>query len=270
MKRVALLDGDILVFKAAFACERTEYILSTEHGYRTIRYKRDLDTEVEYLGNTPFEIKQKKVLEPLSNALSILSNMMYGWTVDAQCSQYRVFLSGDDNFRKQVAVTKPYKGNRNSARPTYEQEIKAYLRSEYNAEQVDNLEADDLMAMNQGPNTVICTIDKDLRQVPGWHLNPDKEEEPVLISNEKAKYNYFWQMLVGDDVDNIPGVRRIGKKKATAMLEGLTVPEMKEAVIGCYRKAYGDDYLKVLNEQHHLIYMRRKPISEKGLIDAYT
>ena len=67
--------------------------------------------------------------------------------------------------------------------------------------------------------TIICSIDKDLRNTPGWHYNWNKDEKPVWVSEEEATYNFYKQLLTGDRVDNIQGIPGIGPKKAEKILE---------------------------------------------------
>ena len=84
-----------------------------------------------------------------------------------------------------------------------------------------SLEADDLLGIyGQTPGTVMVTIDKDLRTVPGVHFNPDKDLEPVTVTPEEAQKARLRQWLTGDSTDNIPGIPGIGPKKADKILGG--------------------------------------------------
>ena len=65
---------------------------------------------------------------------------------------------------------------------------------------------------------VISHIDKDLDTIPGQHHNYNKGEF-YEIDVDRARYHFFHQLLTGDTADNIPGIRGIGPKKATALLE---------------------------------------------------
>jgi len=63
------------------------------------------------------------------------------------------------------------------------------------------------------------SIDKDLKQVPGWYFNPDKPENGMeWIDEWTGHFNFYKQLLTGDKVDNIPGIRGIGPKKAEKLL----------------------------------------------------
>lgn len=81
------------------------------------------------------------------------------------------------------------------------------------------IEADDILGMmaSAGLATAV-TIDKDLRSVPGWHWNPDKEADPIFIDEEKADLNLYVQWISGDLTDNIFGVWNWGPKKAEKLL----------------------------------------------------
>jgi DNA polymerase-1 len=101
---------------------------------------------------------------------------------------------------------------------------------------VDRLEADDLMGMiASGESGVAVTIDKDLRTVPGWHWNPDKEEEPVYVDLEDADMFFYTQWMTGDTTDNIPGLWRVGPKKAEKILVNTPRDEWEEKILDMYR-----------------------------------
>ena len=57
---------------------------------------------------------------------------------------------------------------------------------------VNRLEADDLIGMLVSSGQAIgVTVDKDLRQVPGWHWNPDKESEPFEVTEDDANHYFY-------------------------------------------------------------------------------
>lgn len=78
----------------------------------------------------------------------------------------------EPNFRIAMAVSRPYKNGRKEEKPLHYNNIRAYLVGVYDAYVSIGCEADDELAMEQTRRpleTIICTRDKDLRQVPGWH-----------------------------------------------------------------------------------------------------
>jgi hypothetical protein len=181
-------------------------------------------------------------------------------------------------FRYDVAKTKPYKGNRNNPKPYHFYNILAYCLSEYpTLISSGGLEADDEMAIYQTENegTIICSRDKDLRQVGGWHYSwecgQQRSIEPTFTddfgffaqtpSDKFVGYGkkfFYYQMLVGDAADNIPGVPKIGHVKAVKMLGDVT--NEKDAY-GLVKQSYKDVYegkaKETFLEQASLIWLRR-------------
>ena len=102
---------------------------------------------------------------------------------------------------------------------------------------LDRLEADDLMGMIASSDKgVAVTIDKDLRSVPGWHWNPDKEEGPVYVSEEEADRFFYTQWMTGDSTDNIPGLWRVGPKKAEKLLNNTERCDWDASILNMYKE----------------------------------
>lgn len=169
------------------------------------------------------------------------------------CTTWSLHLTGKGNFRDEIAVTRPYKGNRKGTKkPTHYQALRDYLVWSWDAVIWEGFEADDAVAIEAtelGENCVIVSLDKDLDQVVGWHYNFVKRLH-YYIDEETAKFNFYKQFLTGDVVDNIEGVRGIGNKRATVLLEGKTEEEMWEIIVDKlgYERAI---------ENGHLLYMLR-------------
>lgn len=189
------------------------------------------------------------------------------------------YLTGSKNFRNDIASVKPYK-DRPSNKPWHYRNIKQYLLGVKGAIIVEGLEADDLMAIEQmealseGRATIICSRDKDLRQVPGWHYSWELGKQPSFgpifvnplgwIEWQDGKLRgcgdkfFYTQCLTGDIVDNIPGLPGCGPHKAFKLLcECDTTRQCFEAVLEAYRGRYGDLAEERLLEQGRLLYMTR-------------
>lgn len=185
-------------------------------------------------------------------------------------------------LREVIAVTKPYKGTRKPTKPFHFDNIFEFLMSEYECIlSTGGLEADDEMSIYQyarrkQEDTIICSRDKDLRITPGWQFGWECGKQPSfgpeLIDNKGwlkldnrgevkgagLKF-FFYQMLVGDTVDNIPGCPKVGPVKALALLEGChTKKDHEDAVRASYRAYYGDGYMEKLEEQSKLLWMVRE------------
>lgn len=150
-----------------------------------------------------------------------------------ETEDYELYLTGKGNFRYQVYPE--YKANRKGKpRPKWEQAVKAYLVDQWEAKTINGMEADDALGINQDPTgTIICSIDKDLNQIAGWHYNFVKKEMYNLHPDQGDNF-FFSQLLIGDPVDNIKGVAGIGQKKAEGLLFGKTVQEMYEIIKDLY------------------------------------
>lgn len=150
-------------------------------------------------------------------------------------------VSGDTNFRH--LLYPGYKSNRsNSRKPVCHVPLRDWVLSGAagKVEQGDNMEADDVLGIlatllvTEG--AVICTIDKDLRTVPGRHYNFDKPELGVtFISTDEARRFWLTQCLAGDPTDGIPGIPGIGMVKAARLLKGQGY--QWDTVLNAYNKA---------------------------------
>ncbi|MEM4379927.1 MAG: hypothetical protein QXL01_04485, partial [Thermoplasmatales archaeon] len=110
-------------------------------------------------------------------------------------------------------------------------------------------------------NSIICSIDKDLHQLPGQHYNFVKSEFFVIDENEAALA--FWSsMLIGDASDNLPGIPGLGKVRATNLLKGLSPKEMEARVRSLYQDHGLDFFL------HYRLY--RLVRSEEELEEAWN
>lgn len=183
--------------------------------------------------------------------------------------EYTAFIQGDGNFRDTLATIKPYKGNRGANKPKYYMEIKDYLIDRWNAIPVHGQEADDAMGILQMDNTdkysVIVSTDKDMLMIPGWHFNWVKKELHYQNIVDANRF-FFWQMLVGDTTDNIPGIDQIGVKRATALLDGQPIDECRRIVQELYQRQYGDFWQQAYYEVGNLLWIRRKPLEECPLL----
>lgn len=167
-------------------------------------------------------------------------------------TEYKLFLSGKGNFRKDIAVTAPYKGNRKADKPVHYDALRNHMLTQWDADLSVDEEADDTIAIyaSTHPECVIASIDKDFLQVPGKHFNFVKGELKV-VSPEEATLNFYTSILTGDRIDNIIGVSGIGPVKALKLLDGKTEVEMYNVCV----ELLGAD--RVL-ENARLLWLRRE------------
>ena len=194
------------------------------------------------------------------------------------------------NFRYEVAKTRPYKGNRNNPKPFHFYNIIFYVLGKYDVVLSEGgLEADDMMCIQQRytydkvqegnvtivPN-IICSRDKDLRICPGYHFSWECGKQKAIgpthtdrigrlekSNNKVVGYGlkfFYYQMLVGDTADHIPGLPGWGSVKAFKLLDTLnTEKELYKAVKSKYIEVV-ESPKEYFLEQANLLWM----IQEKG------
>lgn len=208
----ALVDGDLVVYRCGWASEKDDEKIAL------------------YRANDMLEI----MLE------------------DVKATEYEVWLSDNftNNYRYQIDKT--YKANRTAPRPIHYAAIKDFLIDHWNANLALGMEADDALGIGQTADTIICSIDKDLKQIPGQHYNFVKKEFHTVEYIDGVRQLYL-QMLIGDTSDNIKGIDKIGPVKAGRLLDHITDEiEMFDIV----RRFYHDDSRLLKNGK--LLYIRRK------------
>jgi 5'-3' exonuclease len=145
------------------------------------------------------------------------------------------FTTCRNNFRKQIDTE--YKANRKGKSNKWVNKLRHYLIDYLEGSYAsDEYEADDLIYYNsqllEVDDYIICSIDKDLRQIEGLHYDyyqlkkQDEEGNEYkvrkgfqYVTKESAENLIFEMMLTGDVSDNIKGIYGIGKKKAEKLLQ---------------------------------------------------
>ena len=266
----ALIDGDVIVYWAANHAQTNCYDIINKDGdvLSTHDSKRHANSGLEDLqafSKGMFEgmeiVTGEVILKPWRDCEEFIDNFLDRITEASKADSFEVHLSGKDNFRKEIAVTKPYKGNRTGVRPFYYQKVRDYLLDKHEALLSVNEEADDTLAIAQIINpddTVICTVDKDLWMIPGPKYDFKREENSYVTEYDGMRSMQF-QMLVGDRVDNIQGVPGIGKVKANKILEAnKDIDDAWIAIAKAYEESYGQGYRIVMVEMGRLLWMRRE------------
>jgi 5'-3' exonuclease len=173
------------------------------------------------------------------------------------------FLSTDDHSNFRYELFPEYKANRiGKPKPQHYNFLKQYI-TDKGAIIVSGQEADDALGIAQTGETCICSIDKDLDQIPGWHFNFVTGRKYKVSPIESVR-SFYDQVLVGDASDNIQGCPKIGKVKSNKILEGCQHEnEMLKAVIECYQKAYPkEEWADRLLLAGRLLWIRKKPEQE--------
>ena len=127
-----------------------------------------------------------------------------------------LFFSDSKNFRKKIYPD--YKGHRNRKKPCGYKRVITELGKTYEVIRMPELEADDAMGIyaTANPGNIICSPDKDMRQIPGKLY--DMKETVTIDPVEGAKWHLI-QTLAGDQTDGYSGVPGIGIKRAITLFE---------------------------------------------------
>ena len=158
--------------------------------------------------------------------------------IEATCmmGKLQVAIKGKGNFRKDLYPE--YKANRKEIDDKLKKALDYgmdHMLSNYDAVTADGMEADDLVAIwayearELEMPYFIVGIDKDLLQIPGNHYNFNKQEH-TFVDDDTADLNLNLQCLIGDNSDNIPGIKGIGKVKAAKILDGVPMDKRWDRV----------------------------------------
>lgn len=124
---------------------------------------------------------------------------------------------------KRSEIYPEYKKTRKSSDMIWLKPIKDFFRQ--SSIIVDGYEADDLIftianeLRSNGYHPVIVTNDKDMKQIPCTFIKTSNLES-TEIDDLAAKKYWYTQLLMGDAVDNIPGISKVGITRATRIVEG--------------------------------------------------
>ncbi len=300
MEKVDLLiDADPLIYRVGFSLEERVYYLS----WSEVNWEHPDDPDYDFehtayvetaerrdrlatlLNLHPDETLSQLVPVPETSEMVVFGRMKqsiqdildragaYLLEQNKEIGDVRLYLTGEGNFRDTVATTKKYKGNRdNASRPFWYRELRTYLVMHWDAVIVEGMEADDAVSIEQwgseGNSTMICTIDKDLRMIPGYFYDY-RTKKAEIITPKQGYLHFCHQMLTGDATDNIPGLHGIGKKTAEKILPSAlaTKKAMWSTVLATYTDCMEqrpEKYPKVppeqyLLEQARLLWMLQYP-----------
>lgn len=152
----------------------------------------------------------------IRNAMSLARE----WQDKAGCDSSVLVLSAvkSDSFRHRLWPT--YKQGRAPSKPEAYAAIREALVFEMEVMEEPGLEADDLLGIHgtADPNSVIVSGDKDMKTLPANVINPMHDRKPQRIKPGVADQMWMKQTMIGDAVDNYPGIRGVGEKIAQEIL----------------------------------------------------
>jgi DNA polymerase-1 len=232
---IALIDGDILAYEKAAAAEDR------------------LDWEGD---GKPAQFLKKEPEEVFAE----VDAQVRGYLRSVGAKRALVCLSDPDaNWRK--AIYPLYKSNRiGVVKPLLLKEVRAHLAEKHQAYIRPTLEADDVMGiLSTHPGILpgekcIVSIDKDMKTIPGWLFNPDKDTEPQAIGPVDADWWHLFQTLTGDTTDGYPGCPKVGPKRARDIVG--TLDGTPEALVAAWKRIAAAFAKKGHNETYALTQAR--------------
>lgn len=218
MKRVILVDADILAFRASSSVQKD------------IDWGDGLWTCHAYLSDAIFQFNE--MFEAICHKIKY----------DPDEDKVIMCLSDKDNFRK--LINPEYKANRkNSRKPTCYKGLVEWIKSHYVYEVEKYFEGDDIISwlacLNNGDpswNIWIISGDKDFLTVPDVTFFDFLRGKQTVVDYKTALYNLMYQVIIGDKADNYFGVPGYGPVKARRYLDEHKDENLVEATINLYKK----------------------------------
>ncbi len=172
-------------------------------------------------------VDDPKTLDDIKNNVQEALNVLKGFSAAEHATIHLTPKQSDKGKRYEIALLKEYQGNReDKVKPRWLDLCREHMANDLGAILHLDCEADDGMssmqyaaiARGEESLSVIATKDKDLRMVPGWHLQWDlgtlvHTDAWGSIAADSGKVRgygtkFFWsQVLTGDNADNISGLQ---------------------------------------------------------------
>jgi len=194
MNKTLLIDADVLAFEASVIAEE-----SIEWKEEMWTVHADMALAKARIVNRVEQFKEKLQADDIVMALTDRAN-------------YRRILNPD------------YKSNRSKSRlPIILKQVKKWIIEEMDGQLWPNLEADDVISIlatdkKMDEETIIVSIDKDFKSVPGIYYDFNKDETHH-VSQEDADRYHLIQTLTGDATDGYSGVPKVGAVTAKRLLD---------------------------------------------------
>ena len=245
----ALVDADILAYQAAAVSEQP------------IQWDDDLWTLHAFEGEG--ERRFDEMLDNITKAV--------------EADKVVLALSDSENWRKAVLPT--YKSNRAATRkPLLLKHLKDRARDKYEAFLRPTLEGDDCLGilgtMKKTGDSIICSLDKDFKTIPGRHYNFGRKEF-FEVTPQQADYWHMVQTLTGDTTDGYTGCPSIGPKTAAKILQAALDEGIHWATPAQLREIYWQHVVKAyakagLSEEEALTQARVARICRSSDYDFKT
>lgn len=177
-------------------------------------------------------------------------------------SSYRCFLTSEDKSNYRFDIDPSYKSNRKIEKPKHYHALRNHMIKQHSAEVVFGMEADDKLGIEQNENTILCSNDKDMLQIPGKHYNIVKKTLFEVTPTEGLQF-FYKQILMGDNADFVKGIKGIGVKKAAKIIDPLINEwDMYTEVLNVYKKHHPEDALSRVIKAGQLLKIKQSEQEE--------
>jgi len=184
---ILLIDADSLIFASCYRSKNDD-----DYDMQTSPFYTNIEDSIN-----KFDEQYMKIVNDLEELYEI--------------EQVITFNGSKGNFRKQL--TPNYKANRKKQiLPPLLHDMHQYVKDNYGSKFCFGMETDDLVAKywkqlseQIGRDKVmIVSIDKDYKQFPALIYNYHwKHKEILNLSQQEALYNFYEQMVKGDQADGV-------------------------------------------------------------------
>lgn len=216
MKRVLLVDADILAFRASSSVQKD------------IDWGDGLWTCHAYLSDAIFQFKE--MFEAICHKIKY----------DPDEDEVIMCLSDKDNFRK--ILNPEYKANRkNSRKPTCYKGLVEWIQEHYKCESMKYFEGDDVISWlasefnAENKDVWVISGDKDFLTVPNVTFFDFLRDKTTVVDEKTATYNLMYQVIIGDKADNYFGIPGYGPVKAKRYLDE-HLDNLQGATVELYEK----------------------------------
>jgi len=188
----------------------------------------------------------------------------------SDCDFYKIFIEHPKNTTFRKILSKSYKSNRKGKPlPFNYVEIKKHIIETYNPYIAVGAESDDYListwfhVKKEYPLTevIVCANDKDYLTFPVTYMDLyyGRYLEVKNISEKKAKFNFYLQLLMGDNADGMKCLKGVGLKTASKMISNCkTDLDYMKVIWHEYRKRNKSAYLakKAIRDNYLMLKLR--------------
>lgn len=204
----------------------------------------DADFIPFYVCHTKKDEQPKTLEECIVKCDEFIFNINMKLRADSYCG----FITMGKCFR--YDIKNDYKGNRKYDNlPEFINQIKQHLVDKHKFKYNNMYEADDMVMSykkqneNEEKSVIIVSPDKDILNIVEIGFNP-RAFDYVINHKNDLEYNFWEQMIIGDQIDNIKGIPKKGKVAVKEFMGAgklkFNINIVRNNILNGYIKYYGE------------------------------